>query len=184
MKKITYKIELLSDWHCGSGLSGGAGSNAMVIKDDRAIPFIPGKTMKGLLKEALLEICEVKGEAFEKNYSKLFEESYTNNRSEGLFFSNAIVKKEEADEIVSNNLQTFLYRNITSTAIESTGEAKVHSLRTIEVCMPINLEGFINGVEDDEILKNAFKMIRHLGVNRNRGLGRCKIIITSNDIQP
>ncbi len=180
MKKITYRIEFLSDWHCGSGLSGGAGSNAMVIKDNREIPFIPGKTMKGLLKEALLEICEAKNEIFADTYSKLFEESHINERSEGLFFSNAVVKKEEADEIVANNLQSFLYRNISSTAIENTGEAKAHSLRTIEVCMPIHLEGFVSGLEDDKAIENAFKMIRHLGVNRNRGLGRCKITITSN----
>lgn len=181
MKKITYRIELLSDWHCGSGLSGGAGSNAIVIKDNREIPFISGKTIKGLIKNALEDICEVKGEELKNRYSKLFEESCINKRNEGLFFSNAVVKKEDADEIVAKSLQSFLYRNISSTAIEITGEAKKHSLRTIEVCMPIHLEGFINGIEDETVITEAFKMIRHLGVNRNRGLGRCKIILTSNN---
>jgi len=49
---ITYTIELFSYWHCGSGLSAGADVDSLVIKDAKGMPFVPGKTIKGLIREA------------------------------------------------------------------------------------------------------------------------------------
>jgi len=53
---IHYKIEFFTDWHCGSGLSSGADLDLLVIKDKDKLPFIPGKTIKGLVREAVEEI--------------------------------------------------------------------------------------------------------------------------------
>ena len=52
MKDITFKITFFSEWHCGSGLSSGSDLDALVIKDKDNFPFIPGKTLKGLIREA------------------------------------------------------------------------------------------------------------------------------------
>ena len=49
---ITYTIEFFSYWHCGSGLSAGADVDSLVIKDAKGMPFVPGKTIKGLIREA------------------------------------------------------------------------------------------------------------------------------------
>jgi CRISPR/Cas system CSM-associated protein Csm3 (group 7 of RAMP superfamily) len=187
--ELTYKITFLSDWHCGSGLSGGAEADATVIKDDRNLPYIAGKTIKGLLKEALEEIYDVKLDAKdricinellgyeikEENTQKVIE-----TKSGIAFFSNATLSKEEREDITPA-LSDFLYHNIASTQIGQNGTAKENSLRVMEVCIPITLEGKITEIASQEqidLLTKALKWVRHLGVNRNRGLGRCKFEIT------
>ena len=52
MSTIKYEIEFFSNWHCGSGLAAGADVDALVIKDQEGLPYIPGRTLKGLLREA------------------------------------------------------------------------------------------------------------------------------------
>lgn len=188
--ELTYKIIFLSDWHCGSGLSGGAEADATVIKDDRNLPYIAGKTIKGLVREALEEMQDVKPnseerilindilgyEVIDKKTGKVIE-----TNSGMVFFSNATLPKEEREDITPE-LSDFLYRNIASTQIEKNGTAKDNSLRVMEVCIPITLEGEISGLtseKQNDLLIKALKWVRHLGVNRNRGLGICKFEIIS-----
>lgn len=52
MSTVIYCIRMYSEWHCSSGLSTGAGDDLLVIRDERGLPFIPGKTLKGLLRDA------------------------------------------------------------------------------------------------------------------------------------
>jgi len=180
--ELKYTIELLSEWHIGSGLGAGAETDSEILKDDKGLPYIPGKTIKGLLKDVFNDISDV-------NPTKISSDSIVkvfgnfdgnNNRSikGSAYFSNAVLDEAETNEIVSNGLQSFLYKNITSTAIDKNGIADNKSLRTREICMPLKMKGII---EVEEQYKSeialAIKWIRHIGVNRNRGLGRCKFII-------
>jgi CRISPR/Cas system CSM-associated protein Csm3 (group 7 of RAMP superfamily) len=175
--ELTYKIILLSDWHCGSGLSGGAEADTTVIKDERNLPYIAGKTIKGLLKEALEDMAEV-NKFSRDDINVIFGiEAYDKNDKKA-FFSNATLSKDEQKDITPA-LSDFLYHNIASTQIKANGTAKENSLRVIEVCIPIALEGKITEIASQEqidLLTNALKWVRHLGVNRNRGLGRCKFV--------
>lgn len=177
--ELTYKITFLSDWHCGSGLSGGAEADATVIKDDRNLPYIAGKTIKGLLKEALEDMAEV-NQCSKDDINAIFGiEAYDKNDKKA-FFSNATLSEDEQKDITPA-LSDFLYRNIASTQIKANGTAKENSLRVMEVCIPITLKGKITGIASQEqidLLNKALKWVRHLGVNRNRGLGRCKFEIT------
>lgn len=66
METLYYKIEFLSDWHVGSGLSGGPSSDNIALKDESEFPFIPGKTIKGLLKDSLAEIMNIQDVSFIK----------------------------------------------------------------------------------------------------------------------
>jgi CRISPR/Cas system CSM-associated protein Csm3 (group 7 of RAMP superfamily) len=180
---INYKIDLLTDWHVGSGLDSGADADLLVLKDERNLPYIPGKTVKGLLKDSLYEICKVTNAVDEDKVNEVFGFEVDNNKTtEGkTFFSNAELTEGEKQEISANSLSSFLYKNISSTKIESNGIAKKGSLRTIQVCIPVSLYGTIN-IESEkagDIFTAAFKWTRNLGVNRNRGLGRCKFILIS-----
>ncbi|OQA07799.1 MAG: RAMP superfamily protein [Bacteroidetes bacterium ADurb.Bin397] len=180
---MRYTIQFLSDWHIGSGLSAGAESDAEVNKDENGLPYIPGKTMKGLFKAALLEMPNQFIDQQEiKNifgYEIIDPKTKKVIRTEPgkAFFSNVCLPSEEANE--AKHLSDFLFRNIASTAIGENGIADNHSLRTMEVCMPLTLNGEITGVTEEEkdILSKAAKWLRSIGVNRNRGLGRCKIQI-------
>ncbi|PWK16970.1 CRISPR/Cas system CSM-associated protein Csm3 (group 7 of RAMP superfamily) [Arcicella aurantiaca] len=177
--ELTYKITFLSDWHCGSGLSGGAEADAMVIKDDRNLPYVAGKTIKGLLKEALEDMTEV-NQCTKDDINAIFGIKAYDKNDKKAFFSNATLSDAEKKDITPA-LSDFLYRNIASTQIEKNGTAKPNSLRVMEVCIPITLVGTISGINletQKDLLIKALKWVRHLGVNRNRGLGRCKFEIT------
>jgi hypothetical protein len=53
MKTATLTIELFSWWHAGSGLGRGGDADALVIRDRDGLPYLPGKTLKGLLRDAV-----------------------------------------------------------------------------------------------------------------------------------
>jgi len=188
MTEITYKIKFFSDWHCGSGLGAGAETDAEVIKDSTGLSYVPGKTIKGLLKDACQEISDVQNEKISQEIiTSIFGFGEENNSSikGNAFFSNAKLPKVETGEIISNNLQQHLFRNIASTAIGENGIAQKNSLRVMEVSIPITLEGSIE-VENDEqkeAILLALKWVRHLGTNRNRGLGRCQFITPKEENQ-
>lgn len=181
MRTITCKIDFHTDWHCGSGLAAGADVDALVVKDKNEMPFVPGKTMKGLVREAVEEIRSFQGKTDDEDFVKAFGyfDDKEHNEKGCMFFSNAVLKKDEYDAIVSNDAARFMYRDIASTAIDNNGIAKEHSLRKMQVVVPCTLVGEIIDVPEemvDEII-TALKYIKRLGQNRNRGLGRCTITI-------
>lgn len=72
--------------------------------------------------------------------------------------------------------EDFMIKELASTAIqESTGTAKKNTLRKIEVVVPCTLEGEIINIPDAFVpyIEIGLKLIKRLGENRNRGLGRC-----------
>lgn len=180
--ELKYTIEILSEWHIGSGLGAGAETDAEILKDEQGLPYIPGKTIKGLLKDAFNDIADVKPDKITKDdIIRIFGE-YDNESKKSLaghsYFENATLDPSERVEIIENGLHGFLFKNMASTAINNNGIAYDKSLRTMEVCMPLKLHGTINVEEaHKEKIKIAAKWARHLGINRNRGLGRCKFVI-------
>ena len=189
MKTINYKIEFFSCWHCGSGLSAGADVDALVIKDKNGIPFIPGKTIKGLLREAVEEIL-YSGVEDAHSVDELIKESFglfidKNNFWKGsMFFTNAELSPSLQSKIQTVQLEKYLYTSIASTAIEENGIAKDFSLRKIQLVVPCELYGTIMNVPDnmEEILAKGLKFIKRVGVNRNRGLGRCSLSVIEKGV--
>lgn len=166
---LRYEIEFLDYWHVSSGLSAGAKHDASVVKDKDDIVYLPGKTIKGLSRE-MAELL---------NDQTLIKKCFG---AEGVemgdcYFSNATVSKEVHQQIVSNKLQDNLYESIASTEIDTNGMAVDNSLREIEVVLPITLYGEISDVPDEykKQITQSLKMIKRIGLNRNRGLGRCRI---------
>ena len=189
MKTINYKIEFFSCWHCGSGLSAGADVDALVIKDKNGIPFIPGKTIKGLLREAVEEIL-YSGVEDAHSVDELIKESFglfidkNNFRKGSMFFTNAELSPSLQSKIQTVQLEKYLYTSIASTAIEENGIAKDFSLRKIQLVVPCELYGTIMNVPDnmEEILAKGLKFIKRVGVNRNRGLGRCSLSVIEKGV--
>jgi CRISPR/Cas system CSM-associated protein Csm3 (group 7 of RAMP superfamily) len=185
---IKYRIEFHTDWHCGSGLAAGADVDALVVKDKNDLPFIPGKTIKGLLREAIEEIRGFQGKACDAAFVNTF--GYFEDKKEEMergeaFFTNAELHLQEREAIIASKAARFLYRSIASTAIGENGIAKEHSLRKMQVVVPCTLYGEVKDVPEsmaDELM-NAFKYIKRLGQNRNRGLGRCTISVEKGGIQ-
>ncbi len=186
---IKYQIEFFSDWHCGSGLGAGADVDALVVKDANGLPYIPGKTIKGLVRQALEEIIFFKGLDLQKKVNDnfgYFDGSNPDSMKRGdIFFTNAELPEAEQNVIIKENLPPYLFRSVASTAIDKDGIAVENSLRKIEVVIPCKLEGKILNVDPDlkEPLVESLKFIKRLGIDRNRGLGRCSfhIIPVSDD---
>ncbi|HAQ36974.1 MAG TPA: RAMP superfamily CRISPR-associated protein [Saprospiraceae bacterium] len=179
MIEIKYSIEFLSDWMCSSGLGAGAETDNEVIKDKNGLPYIPGRTIKGLLRDACEEMAEfsmVEFPVIDHLFGKRTEKDKHESTPGSIKVSNASLPEKETQEIIEHSMQEYLYRNVASTAIDDKGIAKTGSLRMTEVCIPIKLEGSIHIAEKYKTtLENAMKWTRRIGTNRNRGLGRCII---------
>ncbi|WCL81797.1 RAMP superfamily CRISPR-associated protein [Saprospira sp. CCB-QB6] len=193
MENIKYQIEFFSDWHIGSGLSIAGDVNAAVLKDDNDLPYIPGKTLKGMFRDAAEQLVELKEEnsaehaAWQFFIKEVFGERVEAGGHEGAagqcFFSSATLSSNLQELFEQEpSLKEGLYRSITATAISyETGVAKEHSLRKLEVCAPMVLEGEIEGeilAKHKDKLECCSKMIKQMGLSRHRGLGRVQFSFT------
>ena len=172
------EIKFFDYWHCGSGSSGGSESDLVVIRDDRGLPFVPGKTIKGHIRE-IAQI--INNRDFNRDFIDICLGNKNNKEGE-CYFSNAVIK-----ESIESDLIPYLYKTISYTKIDEKGLAETNSLREIEVVIPIKLYGTIefsdNAKRYEKDMENILKQIKRIGLNRNRGLGRCEISVVgdSND---
>ncbi|NUM36377.1 MAG: CRISPR-associated protein [Candidatus Brocadiae bacterium] len=183
--EILYAIHFYSDWHCSSGLTSGTDADSLAIRDQDSLPYIPGKTIKGLLREAASIFAEFSEdqEEWKQFLQKCFgkQSDKENNQSqEGIcYFSNAELSKAVKVKLLENQKSPLrlIFRKIASTAIEDDGQAKEHSLRKMEVTVPLVLFGQIQDCPDEykDKMRSCLQWVKRLGVNRNRGLGRCDI---------
>jgi len=163
---MKYKITFFDFWHLGSGTSAGPSMDSLVVKDSNDLPYVPGKTLKGLVRENVHILAPEK-------VSQLFGDE--GSQIAASYFSNATLDDTTVAYLKSNKtLQKHLFDKIASTKIEANGIAKDKSLREIEVVVPLTLEGEIH-CEDEALISKALGMIKQMGLNRNRGLGRCKV---------
>lgn len=176
MSTIKYEIEFFSNWHCGSGLAAGADVDALVIKDNKGLPYVPGRTIKGLLREAA-SILSVN----EETIAMIFGVSGDKDgHKTGLsYFANATLPSDEYQYIVQQGLASHLYQTFASTSIDEKGIAKDKTLRKIETVIPCKLEGEILNVPDgsEQVIEEAMQYVKRMGTGRNRGYGRCKLSI-------
>jgi len=171
---MQYKIVFFDYWHISSGVSAGPALDSTVVKSKEDIPYVPGKTIKGLLSEMTYLLDPSKIESiFGAEGSQMGE----------AFFSNATLDTQTSEHLKQNpHLTRHLYSKISSTKIDSDGIAQDKSLREIEVVVPLMLRGSIECKEEDEmLLVQAMGMVKQMGLNRNRGLGRCSITKDNHD---
>jgi CRISPR/Cas system CSM-associated protein Csm3 (group 7 of RAMP superfamily) len=182
---MKYTIQFHSYWHCGSGLAAGADVDALVVKDENELPFIPGKTIKGLVREAMEDLMSLKNVTNVDEKSDFikafgyFDKDKDQKERGNMFFTNAELSATEKNAIIAKNAARFMYNSVASTAIDDNGIADKHSLRKIQVVVPCVLEGEIINIPKalEQDIENALKYIKRLGQNRNRGLGRCSITV-------
>ena len=182
-KSMLLEIKLLSYWHAGSGFGRSADADALVLKDRDDLPYLPGRTVKGLLREAM-QRCEESGAVPAGLTERLFGTPTERGKSTGstpgvLAFDNAVLPTKEREWLASQNAKEArdaLYDTFASTSIGTDGIALDRTLRTIELCVPVVLNAPVSGVPEDaeEPLRKACALLRALGSHRTRGLGRCE----------
>lgn len=183
-------IALKSYTLCGSGEGRGL-IDSDVVFDRYGYPYIPGRRVKGLLRESALEVIEMLG-ASESLVSLLF--------GSGGFMPGSLtmpnLRLPDYQDLVKGARQisgdrkynsfvnpaaiTSFYTEIRQqTRIdEETGIAADASLRTIRTLVPgTEFTGTVAGATDDAargLLFLAAANLRHMGTGRNRGLGEIR----------
>ena len=165
------KITLLSNTCVALGSSSGETTDMDVYQDKFGNPYIPSKRIKGLIRSAVEEYNYLSNNSIDINslLGKPCEngESISKGLGGSLFIEDAILENNASISIK------------TQTAIdETTHEAKRGSLRSIKIIDKDAI--FISNVSfendnDFEKLSKALILLRHMGLNRNRGLGLIKV---------
>ncbi|MCD4653010.1 hypothetical protein K8T06_03650 [bacterium] len=176
-------IEILSYWHVSSGHGRGGDVDAMTLRDASGFPYLPGKAIKGLIREAV-QMSADNGVVNKGIVSKYFGEEGDHKAGGGLIFDNASLPEFERQYMLRHKeLIDGLFESISATKIDpetGTADSKSKSLRTREVVIPLTLESVIYGPDSGEWVKTLNKilpLVRMLGVNRHRGLGRCSMTL-------
>lgn len=183
-----HKIEFrfLSPWHMGSGFGEGAHLDALPVKSASGLPYIPGRSVKGLFREAV-QLAEECGHVAAGTTELLFGSrddklSRYETVAGKLRFSSATLgdameawARENAEAVQQ------LYSPLASTKIEQDGLASDKTLRKIEVVLPVTLIAEVESAGDAagvaETLRTASSLIRQAGSHRHRGLGRVVVSV-------
>ncbi|HVY70891.1 MAG TPA: RAMP superfamily CRISPR-associated protein [Verrucomicrobiae bacterium] len=201
MKALSLTIDLPHYWHAGSGLGRGGDADALVLRTAGGLPFLPARTIKGLLRDACWQ-AESFGQVAAGETDKWFgprdpqgerdnRDAATPHPSEfrrrphgELRFECGFLPEEVQAWLIGTgkDCRPALFDSISSAAMEAdgpmTGTARTGSLRTIELTLPVTLLSKVTGPSEGkwvETLRLAVKLVRSLGADRHRGLGRCEI---------
>lgn len=182
-----YKITLttLSNVLTGSGKSSTL-IDADVEFHKSGFPFIRARTLKGLLKESVEEVCEIENIPETPNVlDYLFGTSGRNEISAKLRFDNLYIHNWENlksqvrhAKLTSSQIINHYTNTLQQTAIDENELAKDTSLRTYRVLKQnIIFEGIleVNGNQYEDLLNKAIINLRYAGTRRNRGLGRIRL---------
>lgn len=195
-------IDLKSDLITGSGEGWSNIIDTDVVHDQYGFPYIPARRVKGLLKEAALEL-KCFGIVDE---SKIYE-IFGNEEKEGHHFvlynaflpyyddmKNEIINMDEKykpylyPESVLNKFTSVRYQ--TAIALEDNeekqqfkGVALANSLRSSRAIDKGNkFYAYIEFEEDDkEIIEKCLKMVHHMGINRTRGFGEVDLYLENTN---
>ena len=179
----TLKIKLIADLLCATGESN-AFVDANPVFDEYGLPYIKGKTFKGLLKEAANEVEEIM-QFSDPGYKGMTAELFGDETTEGKI-QIPDVRVEDYDNIVLYLPQTYLSprdcRNYFTTTRRQTAleqnSAKKNSLRTYKL-LRADRTAFEVTVDYPEkfsgLMDKAILQLRNIGLRRNRGFGKITI---------
>ncbi|MCH8555011.1 MAG: RAMP superfamily CRISPR-associated protein [Schleiferiaceae bacterium] len=184
--KANISIVFMSYWHCGSGVSGGAETDTLIKRDPSGMPFVPGKTLKGHLREAATWYSQLHPDT-EALVTRIFGVENTRDSNGDTdkksvevnagkaFFSDCYAHPQITRTL--NKKSDLLTTTVYATAIEESGVAKNQSLRSMEVALPFTVYGRIDGLDRDEIdfVKTCMGLVKELGAGKTRGFGKCQL---------
>ncbi len=196
------EIRLHGYWHAGSGLGSATGADAQVTRTAGGLPFLPGRTLKGILREAVelgaryewirttsqdlvawFGTPLVRGEPLGEAIDQLEEARYASDSGCLRVGSARLGRGERAAQwerwarcAAHAPQRDLLFHELASTALDAGGVAKSTSLRLIEVAVPVHLHAEIEGPPAAlDAIAAALPLIRAVGAHRTRGLGRATL---------
>lgn len=197
------KIEIHSEWRSGTGRGKGLYLDAETLRDALGLPMLPGRQIKGLVRHALesgaewagdwnhdlvQKLCGINSQSEEKSRfeTEAGKLSFSSARmgQEWLNYFTALKDQDDQSQADAQKLIEALYKVRRQTAMDDQGLVKDHSLRSIEVCVPMTLYATVQGdlnEEETQALSTALKLIRSVGGMTTRGLGRASLSLVKGE---
>lgn len=204
------KFDIHSYWRAGTGRGGGALLDEVVHKDAYDLPCIPGRSVKGLLRNAVY--CAEKWGLLNDSGGDPKNTALTQSwfgtkgdhlkNSPGILgFSDAVLEPDLLDYLLllreeTNGLELFqeyvryFYHYIHATAIDAnTGSAKDKSLRAMEVTIPLTLTAQLHILQPEQLNTKTPKWCEILtrclplirGLGTSRNRGLGRVTVTLED---
>ena len=180
-------IHILGYWRAGTGRGAGVGVDAIVRRDDLGLPLLPGRHLRGLLRDAVETLSDLGDDVVPPGTAdRLFGRAagIGETRHDGTPGMVAVgsarlsdswldyarqLRASEGTASADRSLSP-LFARLSSTAIDpDTGTAKSKSLRTIEVSVPMTVHATLTGPLDEadvRILTRAASWVRAVGGGR------------------
>lgn len=178
-------IDIRAFWITGTGR--GRIHDSETIVDDHGLPYLPGRHLRGLIRDAVrfrAKLGEAKDEA---NAVRLFGDrgSPEGDNAPGLIEVRDARLPSPVAQATGKDpaLRDALFAVVHATAIQpETGTAADRSLRSFRVAVPMRLRGQIAWRPDapaddplahewDGIVERALPLVLGVGAHRHRGLG-------------
>lgn len=193
----TLRFELHTFWHRGSGRGDGALADAVVLRSRAGLPYLPGRTIKGLIRAAA-QVAADHGVGVDQatieawfgsavvaldpdSRDRELEEARYQTRSGRLRFDDATLGQawQRWARGADAHGRDLFVRTFASTALGEDGIADDKTLRSVEIAVPMTLHGRLDGLAegDAERLRALLPLVRSLGSKRNRGLGRVTVTL-------
>lgn len=186
MRQLALNVELFGYWQAGTGRGAGAHVDNLTHTDADGLPEIPGRTLKGLLRDAVRQAGELGWLATPNLHEVLFGvRAEDAGRSEPgcLRVGSARLSKDERQWLAGPGKDCIpeLFRELHSTAIDPVaGTARAQSLRGSQVALPVVLQADIATLHEppdqwQDQLELCLPLIRAVGSGKTRGLGRARL---------
>lgn len=210
-QRFHIRLTMLSDWHVGSGTGRPGNIDRLILRDSDGLPFVPGKTLHGIWRDACELLCRGLDNGQIGSWSKLVDYLFGSQPALGPHDPNGrhvnpnleplpsavqirparIVPTlrgilQKADPRLKQAL-TFVKPGV---AIDSrSGSAKSEYLRFEEMARVgtvLEAECSLNVPESmreaaSALLLASAKLVERLGGKRRRGPGRCRLEILQAD---
>ncbi len=178
-----------SEWLIAGGDSTLGTADMAPMRDAEGLPFVPGRTIRGLLREAMAIVDDAlaseRGELQAGQTERLFgtrkqDGGAGESRDGTVRIGDALLPEEVAGALrAEGGDPQDLLLSICRTALDGqTRSAKKGSLREMEVVMAgLQLAADIQCETETDLRWLAFAagLVRSLGHSRSRGLGRCRL---------
>jgi len=185
-------------WHLGAGRGGGPGIDATVRRTPAGLPFVPGRTLKGVLRDAADQavslgwiedrVVEWFGTGLDASgegdaATRELEQARFRTQPGCLRVDSARMGERGQAEVweravvAEPGLTLAFFDELHQTAMEG-GVAQRGSLRTVEVAVPMTLWARLDG--PDSVwpeLRRCLPLVAGIGSGKRRGLGRVELML-------
>jgi CRISPR-associated protein Csx10 len=190
--QIELTLTFKSDWHIGTGTGIPGYIDALVKRDANRLPFMPGKSLHGVWRDACETVADALGENWPSFVHVVFGRKPNNDAAGDVPYSSlgalTLPSLHLSDAVRAKVMNQQLHAQLTTLrpgiAIEdTTGQAKTDMLRIVEMAVAgsvLHGQAELTLVGDSltaahALLYGGTKLLQSIGGDRRRGAGSCEL---------